>query len=120
MAKALFNKEFEPVAAPGPADRRFKDEAWAENVVFDCIKQCYLLTSRHLQSAVGRVEGLDDHTTKKVQFYTRQFIDAMSPTNFLWSNPAALRRPTSRRPIPKSSRRPSKARARTCLRASRT
>ena len=91
MAKALFNKEFEPVAAPGPADRRFKDEAWAENVVFDCIKQCYLLTSRHLQSAVGRVEGLDDHTTKKVQFYTRQFIDAMSPTNFAATNPEVLK-----------------------------
>ena len=49
MAKVLFNKEFEPVAAPGPGDRRFKDEAWAENIVFDCIKQCYLLTARHLQ-----------------------------------------------------------------------
>ena len=48
-AKFLFDKDFEPVAAPAPADRRFKDEAWAENVVFDCIKQCYLLSARHLQ-----------------------------------------------------------------------
>ena len=91
MAKFLFNKEFEPVATPAPADRRFKDEAWAENVVFDCIKQCYLLTARHLQSAVERVHGLDEHTTKKVQFYTRQFIDAMSPTNFAATNPEVLK-----------------------------
>jgi polyhydroxyalkanoate synthase subunit PhaC len=91
MGKFLFNKEFEPVATPAPADRRFKDEAWAENVVFDCIKQCYLLTARHLQSAVERVHGLDEHTTKKVQFYTRQFIDAMSPTNFAATNPEVLK-----------------------------
>ena len=92
MAKFLLNKEFEPVAAPAPADRRFKDEAWAENVVFDCIKQCYLLTARHLQSSVDRVRGLDEHTTKKVQFYTRQFIDAMSPTNFAATNPEVLKK----------------------------
>jgi tetratricopeptide (TPR) repeat protein len=76
---------------PGKRDRRFKDEAWAENVVFDCIKQCYLLSARHLQSAVERVHGLDEHTTKKVQFYTRQFIDAMSPTNFAATNPEVLK-----------------------------
>ena len=92
MAKFLLNKEFEPVAAPAPADRRFKDEAWAENVVFDCIKQCYLLSARHLQSAVSQVHGLDEHTTKKVQFYTRQFIDAMSPTNFAATNPEVLKK----------------------------
>ena len=91
MGKFLFNKEFEPVATPAPADRRFKDEAWAENVVFDCIKQCYLLTARHLQLGVERVHGLDEHTTKKVQFYTRQFIDAMSPTNFAATNPEVLK-----------------------------
>ena len=91
MAKYLFNEKPEPVAAPAPADRRFKDEAWAENIVFDCIKQCYLVTARHMQSAVRQVRGLDEHTAKKVQFYTRQFIDAMSPTNFVATNPEVLK-----------------------------
>ena len=57
MAKLLFNQEFEPVAAPSPTDRRFKDNAWADNVIFDCIKQCYLLTARHMQSSVNGVRG---------------------------------------------------------------
>ncbi len=91
MAKLLFNEDFEPVAKPAPTDRRFKDQAWAENVMFDCVKQCYLLTAQHMQSAVGGVEGLDDHTTKQVLFYTRQFIDAMSPTNFAATNPEVLK-----------------------------
>ncbi len=91
MAKLLFNKDFEPVATPAPTDRRFKDGAWAENVIFDCIKQCYLLTAQHMQSAVGGVEGLDEHTIKQVQFYTRQYIDAMSPTNFAATNPEVLK-----------------------------
>ena len=91
MAKLLFNKEFKPVATPAPTDRRFKDDAWGENVIFDCVKQCYLLTAQHMQSSISGVEGLDEHTTKQVQFYTRQFIDAMSPTNFAATNPEVLK-----------------------------
>jgi polyhydroxyalkanoate synthase len=90
-SRFFLDKPAEPVVTPAPDDRRFKDEAWAENVVFDCIKQCYLLTARHLQSVVSRVDGLDAHTSRKVQFYTRQFIDAMSPANFAATNPEVLK-----------------------------
>ena len=72
-------------------DRRFHDEAWQENVVFDFIKQSYLLTSRWTQDLVGQTEGLDHKTQQKVDFYTRQFVDAMAPTNFLLTNPEVLR-----------------------------
>ncbi len=81
----------EPVIAPDAEDRRFKDSAWNENVVFDYIKQSYLLTARWMQSNVRHVEGLDDKTAKKVDFYTRQFVDAMAPTNFVATNPEVLR-----------------------------
>lgn len=91
MSKLLFNQDFEPVATPAPTDRRFKDKTWAENVIFDCIKQCYLLTAQRMQSAAGKVEGLDAHTTNQVEFYTRQFVDAMSPTNFAATNPEVLK-----------------------------
>ena len=74
------------------ADRRFKDEAWKENEVFDFIKQSYLLSARYVQSTVSEVEGLDPKTAQKVDFYTRQFIDAMSPTNFVMTNPEVLRK----------------------------
>jgi len=81
----------EPVARPEKGDRRFKDPAWEDNEFFDFLKQSYLITSRWLRSTVNEVEGLDEHTSKKVDFYTRQFADAMAPSNFVWTNPEVLR-----------------------------
>jgi polyhydroxyalkanoate synthase len=80
-----------PEAAEAPAadaaeDRRFKDQAWEEGV-FDFVKQAYLLTARRLQEAVRKVEGLDPKTAEKVDFYTRQYVDAMAPSNFAATNP---------------------------------
>lgn len=80
-----------PVIAPDKSDRRFKDEAWNEHALFDYIKQSYLLTARWMQSTVSEVEGLDSKTAQKVDFYTRQFVDAMAPSNFLMTNPEVLR-----------------------------
>ena len=81
----------ETIAAPG-TDRRFKDNAWKDNEVFDFIKQSYLLSARFIQDTVGHVEGLEPKTAQKVDFYTRQFIDAMSPSNFVMTNPEVLRK----------------------------
>ncbi|HJT08205.1 MAG TPA: class I poly(R)-hydroxyalkanoic acid synthase, partial [Stellaceae bacterium] len=81
----------EPLVEPSPSDRRFKDAAWSESTLFDFIKQSYLLTARWLQSTVKDVDGLDDKTAKKVDFYTRQFVDAMAPSNFVLTNPEVLR-----------------------------
>ncbi|MFA6021702.1 MAG: class I poly(R)-hydroxyalkanoic acid synthase [Rhodospirillales bacterium] len=90
-AKRMLGEESEPVALPDPADRRFKDEAWQNHEVFDYIKQSYLLSARWVQTVVGGVEGLDEKTARKVDFYTRQFVDAMAPTNFALTNPQVLR-----------------------------
>ena len=87
----FFGQEAEPVIAPAKDDRRFKDSAWDENTLFDFIKQSYLLSARWMQSTVNEVDGLDDHTAKKVDFYTRQFVDAMAPSNFVMTNPEVLR-----------------------------
>ena len=76
---------------PHVEDRRFKDSLWDENYVFDFIKQSYLLSARWLQGTVKEVEGLDDKTARKVDFYTRQFVDAMAPSNFAMTNPEVLR-----------------------------
>ena len=80
------------VIQPNPKDKRFKDDAWKENEVFDFIKQSYLLSARFVQDVVGQAEGLDRKTAQKVDFYSRQFIDAMSPSNFLLTNPEVLRK----------------------------
>ena len=79
------------VASPEQGDRRFKDSAWDENVVYDYIKQSYLLTAKWMQQTVNEVDGLDDKTKRKVDFYTRQFADAMAPSNFVMTNPEVLR-----------------------------
>ncbi len=89
--RRMLGETTDPVIAPEPDDWRFRDGAWTENNLFDFVKQSYLLTARWLQDSVRDVEGLDEQSAKKVDFYTRQFIDAMAPTNFAMTNPEVLR-----------------------------
>src|SRR4029078_426279 len=84
-------QQVEPVVEPAKGDKRFNDPAWKDEIVFDYIKQSYLLTARWLQGTVKEVEGIDDKTAQKVDFYTRQFIDAMSPSNFALTNPQVVK-----------------------------
>ena len=72
-------------------DKRFKDEAWSENPVFDAMKQSYLLTSGWLNGLVSSVEDVDPMTKRRVEFFTKMLTDAFSPSNFLFSNPVALK-----------------------------
>ncbi len=90
-ARRMLGQTAEPVAEPAPGDRRFKHQAWTEELVFDYLKQSYLLTSRWIGSVVGEVEGLDPQDKEKVDFYSRQFLSAMAPSNFVITNPAVLR-----------------------------
>src|SRR4051812_25781300 len=81
----------EPVAEPAKGDKRFRHEDWQEHFLFDYVKQSYLITARWLHGAVASVEGLDEPTRKKVDFFTRQYIDAMAPSNFALTNPEVFR-----------------------------
>ena len=83
--------ETQPVATPRKGDGRFKDEEWEEHFLFDFIKQSYLITARHVHDVVTSVEGLPPETEKKVNFFTRQYIDALSPSNFALTNPEVFR-----------------------------
>jgi poly[(R)-3-hydroxyalkanoate] polymerase subunit PhaC len=89
--RRMMGAEAATVAAPEPGDRRFRDPAWQESQLFDFIKQSYLLTARWMTGVVRETEGLDDATARKVDFYTRQFADALAPTNFVLTNPEVLR-----------------------------
>jgi polyhydroxyalkanoate synthase subunit PhaC len=91
-ARRIMGAETESVIDASSTDRRFKDDAWRENEVFDFIKQSYLLSARYVQDVVRQVDGLDAKTAQKVDFYSRQFVDAMSPSNFLLPNPEVLRK----------------------------
>ncbi len=91
-ARRMAGEEVAPAVAPEPGDRRFRDEAWSGNPLYDHIRQSYLLASKFMLSTVRETEGLDAHTAHKVDFYTRQFIDALAPTNFAMTNPEVARR----------------------------
>ncbi len=80
-----------PIAAPEKSDKRFKDEEWEQHFLFDFIKQSYLIAARHIHDTVSGVDGLDEQSQKKVNFYTRQYIDALSPSNFAMTNPEVFR-----------------------------
>ena len=90
-AQRMMGADVAPMIEPAKDDRRFKDDAWADNQVFDFIKQSYLLSARWLETTVNDVDGMDKKTADKVDFYTRQFIDALSPSNFVMTNPEVLR-----------------------------
>lgn len=79
------------VAAPAKGDKRFNDPEWSDNPLFDAIKQSYLITSDWLNDLVRDVHGVDPITKRRVEFFTRMLTDAFSPSNFLLTNPAALR-----------------------------
>jgi len=81
----------EPVAEPAKGDKRFKHEDWHAHFLFDYVKQSYLIAARWMHDQVGSVEGLSDHTKKKVDFFTRQYIDALAPSNFALTNPEVFR-----------------------------
>src|SRR5919201_4567098 len=87
----LFGMQAPPVAEPAKGDWRFKDDDWSKNFLFDYIKQSYLIAARHIQQAVANVEGLPPESEKKVAFFTRQYVDALAPSNFLMTNPQVLR-----------------------------
>ncbi len=76
--------------APPPRDKRFSHPDWTENMMFAFIRESYLVASKSLLSTVRGVKDLDPKTARKVDFYTRQFVDAMSPSNFITTNPEVL------------------------------
>jgi polyhydroxyalkanoate synthase len=80
-----------PVAEPHKGDKRFRHEDWQDHVLFDYIKQSYLIAARWLHENVASVEGLDEQTQKKVDFFTRQYIDALAPSNFALTNPEVFK-----------------------------
>jgi polyhydroxyalkanoate synthase subunit PhaC len=81
----------EPIAAPDAKDNRFKDGQWSDNPYFDFLKQAYLVTTRWADGLVEKADGMDEHTRSKAGFYVKQMSGALSPSNFVATNPELLR-----------------------------
>ncbi len=90
-AGKLLGKEQQPYIEAPARDRRFADPTWSSSAAYDFIKQQYLVNARWLQDMVSNIDGLDDHERQKLGFFTRQFIDAVSPSNFALTNPEVMR-----------------------------
>jgi polyhydroxyalkanoate synthase len=90
-ARKMTGEPTQPVVAPAQGDKRFSDPDWASNPMFDMMKQSYLLSSNWLNDLVSQAEGVDPNVKRRVEFFTKMLTDAFSPSNFLISNPAALR-----------------------------
>ena len=86
----MFNPSAEGAVQPVPGDRRFSSPDWEESPLHNYLKQSYLVTSRWLTDQVAESD-LDDASKNKCDFYTRQFIDAMSPSNFALTNPEVIK-----------------------------
>src|SRR6516162_1215306 len=89
--RRMAGEEAMPAIAPSPRDKRFADPEWKSNQFFDFIMQLYLLTTQWAQDLVHNAEGLDPHTRKKAEFYVSQITNALSPSNFVLTNPEVLR-----------------------------
>jgi polyhydroxyalkanoate synthase len=76
--------------ADAPKDKRFKHPEWSENAVFNFVKDSYLVVAESILSAIRDVKGMDEASARRVDFYTRQFVDALSPSNFVATNPEVL------------------------------
>jgi polyhydroxyalkanoate synthase len=77
--------------ATGSPDKRFSDPDWTENPIFSALKQLYLATTMWAEELVDRAEGVDEATRQKARFYLKQINNAVSPTNFLLTNPEVLK-----------------------------
>ncbi len=89
--KRMAGEPAPPVAEPDPKDKRFTDPEWSSNQFFDFLKQAYLLTVKWADHLVKDAEGIDPHVLQKADFYTRQIVNAMAPSNFVLTNPELLR-----------------------------
>ena len=90
-AKRLTGEETAAVASPDARDKRFSDPEWSSNQFFDFLKQAYLLTATWADRMVTDAADLDPHTRQKAEFYIRQIVNAVSPSNFVLTNPELLR-----------------------------
>jgi polyhydroxyalkanoate synthase len=95
-AMALWQSFLVPGAGKSPVadikDKRFAGEAWREVPAFDFLRQSYLLASNYLLEAGENIEGLDTHEKDRARFFAKQFVDAMSPSNFALTNPEVLQK----------------------------
>ncbi len=80
-----------PVVEPESGDKRFSNQEWQQDVFYNFIKQSYLLFSKTYMQTIDSIEGLDEKSKERLSFFSRQAINALSPSNFIATNPELLK-----------------------------
>jgi len=88
--QVLAQGEMKAPTDPGPKDRRFANPLWETHPFFNYIKQQYQMNAEAITTAVGDMETLAPGDRQRVEYFTKQIVDMLSPTNFLATNPDAL------------------------------
>ncbi|CAM3209233.1 class I poly(R)-hydroxyalkanoic acid synthase [Vibrio neptunius] len=81
----------ESIVEAEKGDKRFSNEEWQNDVFYNFIKQSYLLFSKTYLQTIDSIEGLDEKAKERISFFSRQAINAMSPSNFIATNPELLK-----------------------------
>lgn len=90
--EALREGSLTPPEDNTPDDKRFTNPLWKTHPYFNYIKQQYLLSSQAIENAIGSLDTMDAREKKRLEYFGKQIIDMMAPTNFLGTNPDALMR----------------------------
>lgn len=91
LNKFLGQSPAAPIITPEQGDRRFRDPAWSDNALFDTLKQVYLLTGRTLHALLAETKNIEADDRQRLEFTLKQWVDALSPSNFALTNPEVLR-----------------------------
>jgi len=92
VQRAWLGEATPPLVSPARGDKRFQDKAWEESPFFDYLKQSYLLTGEWLKGRLAEAEGLDARDRRKLELITRNYIEALAPSNSPLLNPEVLSR----------------------------
>ncbi|MDR0233800.1 MAG: alpha/beta fold hydrolase [Zoogloeaceae bacterium] len=92
MARRAAGLPSQDVVAPHDDDTRFKDPVWTESPTWDIIKESYLAFTHRLQDMYANTPSISGKERRRAAFWFRKWLNAVSPTNFFWTNPVAMRK----------------------------
>ena len=90
--QALASGKLEAPEDHTPDDRRFSNPLWKTHPYFNYIKQQYMMNAQAIEKAMAEIDHLDAKEKRRLEYFSRQIIDMLAPTNFLSTNPDALER----------------------------
>ncbi|MBT1451636.1 class I poly(R)-hydroxyalkanoic acid synthase [Glaciecola sp. XM2] len=86
-SRVMMGETIESAAPKGKKDKRFSHQQWDENPIYRYIKESYLINAEMLTNTIDSIEFADPRHKDQAKFFTRQYVNSLSPTNFVLTNP---------------------------------